>query len=86
MCTPLYLFPSRSLSAEQDIERRYEIELELINKRQKKEVTRQESLHIQQFKSRLKAVKSQQVRICYYCAAMGICCCVVASEQRDKEV
>ena len=46
---------------EQEIEKRYESELELINKRQKKEVSRQESQHIQQFRSRMKLLKSKQV-------------------------
>ena len=47
----------------QDLEKRYESELEVINKRQKKEIGRQESYHVQQFKSRLKYVKSQQVSV-----------------------
>ena len=48
----------------QEGERRYESELELMCKRQKKEVERQEGHHIQQFKARLKGVKTQQVRRC----------------------
>lgn len=46
----------------QDLEKRYESELEVISKRQKKEVSKQESQHVQQFKSRLKYTKIQQVR------------------------
>jgi hypothetical protein len=45
----------------QEIERRYDSELDLINKRQKKEMSKQESQHIQQFKAKLKTIKSQQV-------------------------
>lgn len=42
----------------------------MIGKRQKKEIDRQESQHIQQFRSRLKYVKSQQVSTCSWYAGM----------------
>lgn len=45
----------------QDIEKRYESERELLTKQQKKETDRQEHQHIQQFKAKLKQIKSQQV-------------------------
>lgn len=45
----------------QDGEKRYDSELELMLKRQKKEIERQEGQHIQQFKTRLKFSKTQQV-------------------------
>lgn len=45
----------------QELQKRYESELEMMNKRHKKESDKQESLHVQQFRSKAKTLKTQQV-------------------------
>ena len=45
----------------QELDKRYESELEVMNKRQRKEIEKLEIQHIQQFKSKSKQLKSDQV-------------------------
>ena len=47
----------------QELQKRYESELELMNKRHKKESDKQESHHVQQFRSKAKTLKTQQVNL-----------------------
>ena len=47
----------------QEVERRFEGVSDVMAKRQKKEVERLEQLQIQQFKSRAKTLKAEQVRL-----------------------
>ena len=60
----------------------------MINKRQRKEVSRQESYHVQQFKSRLKYIKAQQVCVWLLEITDAVLqdCTVVSVEQGHEEV
>ena len=47
-----------------ELGKRYGVEVEIMLKKQKKEVERLENHHIQQFRSRSKLLRSSQVRCC----------------------
>ena len=59
----------------QEVERRFEVAAEAMDKKHKKEVERLEQLQLQQFKSRAKNLKSDQVCVCP-CVCVCVCVCV----------